>query len=65
MDNFDQSIETVTDHGTIHKTHGVSDQDISDEPLHHNAYVEIPQSGKQTTLTTNKNMEHRQVNLKK
>ena len=47
MDNFNQSIETVTDHGTIHKTHGFSDQDISDGPLHRNAYVEIPQSGKQ------------------
>ena len=52
MDNFDQNIETVTGHGIIYNTHSVSYQVISDGPLHHNAYVEIPRSVKRTIVTT-------------
>ena len=53
MDNFDQCIDTVTDHGTIHSTHDIAYQDISGGSFHHNAYVEIPQSGKGIIVTTN------------
>ena len=61
MNNFDQNIETVTGHGTIHKTHGVAYQDISDRSFHHNGAVYIPRSGKRTIVTVNYNKEPRSL----
>ena len=37
--NFDQNIEIITGHETIHNTHGVAYQNISDLSSHHNAAV--------------------------
>ena len=56
--NFNQSIETVTGHGTIHNTHGVADQDISGESFYHIAAVENPQSRTRTIVTINEDFRN-------